>query len=276
LATFGTEETITCIQHVKATGPDGEPLCLAFKTTKTFIFAGVHLSDDGYVLAIERDGGGTVDRFFNVPAEELARLQGLGLVPQPLPKYSIPWFEYAFGYSLWICLVFGVLMTLLARVAKKRRAERYAAELASTPPSHGPPVVITEADRYIGDQLRSQLAPGEKIEHQAYTLDRPFEGSAIAVAGLHAYFAALSSRRLYLMKTRPGAFKILLENQGVEAIDRARITAVAVDDFTIVLGLDDGSSRVLLVPRNNKLSNQSAFLRDVPRLLQPAPVAAAL
>jgi hypothetical protein len=265
---FGTDETLTCIQHVKVTGHDGEPLCLAYKTTKTFFIAGVRLRDDGYVLGVET--GGTVTKFYKLPDAEMTRLQDRGLIPRPLPSYSIPWYEYAFGYSLWIVIVFTAFFMVFARWLKQRRAARYAAELKNTPVSHGPPVVTTEADRFIQDELRSHLEAGEAIQHQAYVLDHVMTGTIGSAVSTRAFFAALSDRRLFLIKTRLGAFKILLENRGVESIDRDRIKAVRVDDYAIVLHLDDGSVRVMVVQPNKKLSNQAAFLRDVPRLLAPA------
>src|SRR5262245_13042083 len=47
---FGKDETIECIQHIEQKGPKDESLCLAYKTTKTFVGGGVWLKDDGYVI----------------------------------------------------------------------------------------------------------------------------------------------------------------------------------------------------------------------------------
>ena len=44
---FGKQETVTCIVDVAATGGEGEPACLAFKTTTYWVGGGVYLSDDG-------------------------------------------------------------------------------------------------------------------------------------------------------------------------------------------------------------------------------------
>ena len=47
---FGWDDKITCIQGVGVKGQDNEPLCLAYKTSKLFVGAGVYLKDEGYVL----------------------------------------------------------------------------------------------------------------------------------------------------------------------------------------------------------------------------------
>jgi hypothetical protein len=107
-------------------------------------------------------------------------------------------------------------------------------------------------------------------------------GGGLADAKLGALYVVLTSRRLILITARAGAFGPLLENRGTEVIDRRNITGFAVGDRVIDLRLADGSTRRLWISPTGKLSNQRAFLRDVPRLLggaapgslpaaQPAP-----
>src|SRR5438477_11090147 len=130
---FGKDELITCIQHVEVKGPRDESLCLAYKTTKLFIGAGVWISDDGYTLRIENDP----KHFFKVNAEQIAGMQNEGLLPRPLPAYSIPWYEYAFGYSLWIVIALSLLFWRAGAMRRSRRLR----EDAATPTSFGPPLV---------------------------------------------------------------------------------------------------------------------------------------
>jgi hypothetical protein len=94
-------------------------------------------------------------------------------------------------------------------------------------------------------------------------------------AKLGALYAALTDRRLVLVATRVGAFGPLLENRGVEILERPKIVGLAVDDRAIQLQLADGTVRLLWVSPTGKLSNQRAFLRDVPRLLGGAAPASA-
>src|SRR5580693_2157252 len=102
---FGADESIECITSVTLKGAKGEPLCLAFKTTKVFVGGGVYLKDDGYVLMIVKEHGS----YYPMPAaDEVESFQAQGLLPSPLPHYKVPIIEYLFGYSLWIVIVFAI------------------------------------------------------------------------------------------------------------------------------------------------------------------------
>jgi hypothetical protein len=254
---FGKDETVTCIQKVPVTGSHGEALCLAHKTTKYFFVAGVYVRDDGYVLGVEADP----TTYYPLGPERTAELQESGMLPRPLPPYSVSWFDYAFGYSLWIILA-GLVV---AWRVKKTFVDRRLAEDAVTPTSFGPPALLTSADRFVAQQVTPLLVAGEAVQHQAYALAGTPDDARTAL--VPANYAVLTDRRLFLFKVRVGAFGPLLENLGCDAIERQRITGVAVDDRAIEVRLDDGTARLLWVHRTKKLSNQRAFLRDVPRLL---------
>ncbi len=255
---FGTDETLNCIQHVDVKGPKDEPLCLGYKFTKVFFGAGVYLKDDGYVLRIENDA----KHYFPLQPERIEKLQTASLLPRPLPAYAIPWYEYAFGYSLWIVIVVTAALMWVGRIRRKQRE----AEDAATPTSAGPPSLVTDADRFVDTQAAALLQPGEVVQHQAYAMNGVPQGG-IGDAKLGALYAVLTSQRLILFTTRVGAFGPLLENKGSEVIDRRSITGFGVDDRVIDLRLADGSMRRLWISPTGKLSNQRAFLRDVPRLL---------
>ena len=272
---FGTDETITCIQHLDVKGPKDESLCLAHKYSKLFIGAGIKLSDEGYVLGVEGGKGDKVTHYFELDAAKLKDLQSSSLLPNPLPKYEIPWFEYAFGYSLWLVILVTALWYKAAAMLKTRRLAARAAEVAGRPISYGPPVVETKEDRFIHAQVTPLLQPGEVVQHQAYTLDREPQGG-MQDARATARFVALTDRRLFLFDARVGTLGIRLENQKAEAFLRTRVAKVVVDDRMIHLVLDDGSVRSLWVHTTKKLSNQHAFLLDVPRMLAIAPAAVAV
>jgi len=272
---FGTDETITCIQHVEIKGPGDESMCLAYKTSKLFIGAGVKLTDEGYVLGVEEKGS-NVTKFIKLDAAKIQDLQQQQLLPVPLPKYEIPVAEYLFGYSLWIILPFVALFYWIAAMRKKSRIQARAAEAAGTPISYGPPQLLTKADRFMTEQVTPQLQPGETIQHQAYTFDRVPDGSMIGTARTTARFVVLTSKRLFLIKTRVGAFGVLCENKETEVLDRARIKQLSTDDRLMNLYIDDGSVRTLWVHTSKKVSNQHKFLLDVPRILQAQPSAVAI
>jgi len=105
---FGIQEQIHCIHDVSLKGSKGEDLCLGYKTSSYWIGAGIYLSDDGYVLKIKGDNS----YYSFPPTDKVEALQKQELLPEPLPDYSIPFYEYAFGYSLWIVLLGVAVYTL--------------------------------------------------------------------------------------------------------------------------------------------------------------------
>ena len=254
---FGKDETLKCIQPITLKGPKGEALCLGHKFSKRFFIAGVYLSDDGYVLGLQQD----TSRFFPLPEAYKAELQSSGVLPTPLPGYTIPAIEYAFGYSLWALIVFvAAFMVFESRMKKKRRAAE-----AAMPVGYGPPAIVTEADAWLDAQVRPLLRPDEHVQHQAYTLPASAASGAIMTS---ATYAVLTDQRLFLFATRVGAFGPLLETSDREIIDRGQVSEVVVDDdFVVVVLLHDETSRSLWSVPTKKLSNQAAFGRDVPRIL---------
>jgi hypothetical protein len=255
---FGRDETLTCLVDIEMRGKESEQLCLGHKTSKFFVGAGVYLSDDGYILRSKGQ-----NTYYAVTPEELAQLQQEGVVPTPLPPYHISWVDYAFGYSLWIIL-FGVVGFGVIR--NKLRSRRQAVD-AATPVSLGPPGLRTKADRWLHEQAAPLLRADETVQHQAYTIDNgPIESFASA-AGATSTYVVLTNQRLLLFQARVGAFGPLLEVNGTEELERAAVKEVAVDDRLILLHLTERRAKALFVAPTRKLSNQDAFLRDVPRLL---------
>ena len=265
---FGAEDHLECLQPIPTPSPKGEHLCLGYRFTMHFVGAPVYLTDHGYILKVVG-----ANRYYQLNAAGIAEGQKEGILPSPLPAYHIPTGYYLFGYSLWpmLLIVFGIA------ILGKRRKARIAAQRMATPISPTGPTLATEGDRYIQDQLAGQLKAGERISHQAYGPDRAPTGSALGSLVTHAYLAALTGERLFLIKTRVGAFAPLLENHGVEVIERAQVTAAVADGDLLRLRLADGSERTLYVIKRKQFSNQEAFLRDLPRLLgvQAAPAVAA-
>lgn len=113
---FGKDESIDKIQQTEIKDPDGKPLDLAHKLTTTYFVAGVSVHDDGYVLQ-SRD---KPKRYYSLSQEEIARFQANGLLPNPLPKYSLSVFEYFAGYSLWIVAVVVICWTIVSSLRKKQ------------------------------------------------------------------------------------------------------------------------------------------------------------
>jgi hypothetical protein len=250
---FGRDESIECIQPVDLKGATGEPLCLAWKTSKYFVGAGVYLSDEGYVLKVTAGGS-----YYPLPAPaELKAFQAQGLLPDPLPSYSLPALEYVFGYSLWLVIAFAVAASQVNRYAAKRRYRSYA----SVPVSLGPPVIATEGDHFIAQAVKPLLREGERVQHQAYGLHQ--RASAIG------YFCALTNQRLLFLRTTAGLTGPKLESLEVEALEREAIVDVHESEFLFAFVTKDEAVKTLLVPQAEKrFSNQKAFTRDVLRLLR--------
>ena len=251
---LGTDESIECIQDVGVTGSEGEPLCLAYKTRKTFVGAGVAFHDDGYVLRHAKNA----NTYYPWPDEaQVKTWQSMQLLPDPLPKYSIPWYEYAFGYSLWLIIGLMAAWWAFRRWATKRR---HAAN-ALIPVSLGPPVQETEFDRLISDEAKKHLGDGELIQHQAYAVN---EGDHF-----NAWYLVLTNRNLFVFTTKRGAFSPSKEITDTAVIPREAFTGVVEHDYEFTF-THTGGAFIMSVPKKSKhFSNQEAFIRDVPRLMFP-------
>jgi len=101
----------------------------------------------------------------------------------------------------------------------------------------------TDTDRYVNEQVRPLLQPGERVAVCAYLVP-PIGGGRIGVfidaATKMAAFAAVTDRRLILIETRIGAFGPLLENHRVRSIPREQIKGAFIGKKLIV-ELSDGS-----------------------------------
>jgi hypothetical protein len=251
---FGWDETITCIEPVGTTAENGDELCLAHKTSKLFVVAGVYVRDDGYVLGVPGQKGA----YYPWPEEKVVKeWQAEGVLPTPLPSYSISAFDYAFGYSLWIIIAVMAAWAVLQRVRTKRRQARDAL----IPVSLGPPVVETEGDRFIDAELKKLLKDGEKVQHQALCLRDP-------EATIEVLFVGLTNLRLLLITGKRKFRGYEFQNLGVSEVLRSDIEDCTESSYELSLKLRSGGYVPLFVPIGAKeFSNQVVFARDVPRLL---------
>jgi hypothetical protein len=109
---FGEQENIHKIMDIKLKGAENEALFLGYKTSSYFILAGVYLKDEGYVLGVSEKEG----HYYPFPTgEKLQLLQTMGLIPAELPEYSISFWDWFFGYSLWI-LIFVVVVYSIIKI----------------------------------------------------------------------------------------------------------------------------------------------------------------
>ena len=96
---FGRQETLHCLQDVAIKDTGGESLCLGYKTSGYFFFAGVYLTDDGYVLKDKN-----ANLYYPLTEADLKEYQAVSELPVQLPRYDIATADYLFGYSLWLLI----------------------------------------------------------------------------------------------------------------------------------------------------------------------------
>lgn len=109
----------------------GDKTELASHTTTLFILAGVNITDKGYAIQV----AGT-DDYWELTPEMITELQEIGVLPTPMPTYSIPIIDLLFGYSLWIVIAgLAVFYGAKALLFRKKKDEPLAVE----PPAAEPP-----------------------------------------------------------------------------------------------------------------------------------------
>jgi hypothetical protein len=110
---FGRSETLYPLQDV-----EGSRYVLCHKVSTQWFIAGIYVTDDGYVLKDALNFMPT-ERYIPLDPEKIEDLQREGVLPSPLPKYSIPFWDYFFGYSLWGLLALMVGLPLLSRLWRR-------------------------------------------------------------------------------------------------------------------------------------------------------------
>jgi hypothetical protein len=121
---FGTQDDLNCIVDIPLTGPNSEALCLGFRVEMKFFIGGVYAKDQGYILKIKNEKA-----YYPMPTgDELAEFQANSMIPSPLPAYSVPLWDYLFGYSLWIIIGIMGAFAGIKYALGKRRAGKLAAD----------------------------------------------------------------------------------------------------------------------------------------------------
>jgi hypothetical protein len=260
---FGLQEEFRCVADVKLSIMEGEPLCLAYKTSTFAFFVPVYFRDDGYVLAVR----GSPNDYYPLPeADALREVRSAGMLPDPFPSYSIPLTDYAFGYALEL----GIVVAAVSEGARRLfRNWRHASLERSLVPGGTSLRLENNTDRWLYEEATKLLAEGESLQQQAYGYDH-LEQDKVS----KAYYVLLTSRRLIVMRTRLGMGP-LRENHGHTSYERADIERVVSDERHLCFMFKDGSVFDFFAEwSERKLSNQRRFLADVPRLCGAQPEAA--
>ncbi|MDR2187790.1 MAG: hypothetical protein LBE62_07015 [Azonexus sp.] len=117
---FGTDESVSYIADTKLAGSDKRKVYLGHLIQTNFFIAPYNFESKGYVLCKV----GEPQECKHLPPEDLLKgFQENGFIPNPLPPLKFTWWDYVFGYSLWIFLVviFGAAFISI-RLERKKNA----------------------------------------------------------------------------------------------------------------------------------------------------------
>jgi hypothetical protein len=134
---------------------------------------------------------------------------------------------------------------------------------------------MTKFDQFIHDELKSRLQADETITTTGFLFTKSLGLAALvgplALAGSGYFFAALTSRRLFLIKTSMGLFSLKMANAGVIEIPYTDIKSIerggALNQKSITISLKDGSAlkyRLNTIARYT--SGQKEFIDTLCRL----------
>lgn len=147
---------------------------------------------------------------------------------------------------------------------------------------------MTKRDEFVRAQVQSMLQPGEEIRNIAYILRAP--GIAMQILLMMVcfwvylfqvkhYYAALTNRRLILVKTSGGFFRPAIKNAGVEEVPLAGAVKVSTGGFannrSFTIHRADGSEETFRIGPMGKLcEGQGRFMDDVTATVQALPAGA--
>ncbi|MEY2563053.1 MAG: hypothetical protein QOH88_1246 [Verrucomicrobiota bacterium] len=126
---------------------------------------------------------------------------------------------------------------------------------------------MTKFDQFIQRELEPRLEAEEKITVTGFLFSKSLALIALvgplALAGSGYFFAALTPRRLFLIKTRMGLFSLKMANEGVIEIPYADINSIqrggALNQKSITISLKDGAE---LKYRLNTFARQTSGQKD--------------
>jgi hypothetical protein len=134
---------------------------------------------------------------------------------------------------------------------------------------------MTKGNQFIHNELKPRLQADETIATTGFlftnSLGRVALAGPLALAGSGYFFAALTPRRLFLIKTRMGFFSLKVANEGTIEIPYADIKSIerggALNQKALTLSLNDGSTlkyRLNTIARYT--SGQKEFIEPLCRL----------
>lgn len=114
---FGTDETLHA--YAKTGLKSGTTaLSLCYKASTYNFIAPVYTSDEKVIC------DPASKKYWPMPTgEKLLQYQKAGFLPTPIPNYSRPWYDYVFGYLLWIILFGIALFSVITSMFSKKKDE---------------------------------------------------------------------------------------------------------------------------------------------------------
>lgn len=115
---FGPEENLRPLADVRLQNSAKEALFIGHKVTFYWIGLPVSFSDDGYILGVKGKS-----LYYPLDKDRLAEWQAQGLLPSPLPGYTLSAADWVFAHLLWLVLagwaLFSGVRALLTRFSRR-------------------------------------------------------------------------------------------------------------------------------------------------------------
>ena len=119
---------------------------------------------------------------------------------------------------------------------------------------------MTKFDQFIHSELKSRLQQDEAITVTGFLFNKSLGlvalAGPLALAGSGYFFAALTSRRLFLIKTKMGFFSLKMANEGVIEIPYADMKSHRKRRFAIKddpVSLQDGTTLKYRLKHHRKI-----------------------
>lgn len=134
---------------------------------------------------------------------------------------------------------------------------------------------MTKFDQFIHNELKPRLLADETVQVTGFLFNKSLGLAALvgplALAGSGYFFAALTSRRLFLIKTKMGFFSLKMINDGVVEVPFADIKSIerggTLNQKKITISLKDGSTLKYRLNTIAKfVSGQKQFIDELCRL----------
>jgi hypothetical protein len=136
--------------------------------------------------------------------------------------------------------------------------------------------MASKHDEFISNEVAPLLGEGEQIQHMAYMVKQPgllwqllLLGGLLLFLMTKAYYVAVTTKKIVIIRTKQGFAKPALQNLGVEEIPLANIKDVTTSGFannrSMTFHKTDGSKLTLrIAPWSKIVTGNKAMLEQFP------------